>query len=809
MNQYSQINYNLDADHPLRKASWIWPNGNLYLHNLFVDFRYDFELEIVPDTAPLFITADKSYRLYINGKYVCRGPARGYQSHWPFDEIEVRNYIRRGHNYFAIEAYNPGISTFQYIHHTKAGLLCAAEWGDVKIYSNDRDWLMRRCPAHKSDTARLTKQLDFQEWFDARLDDGSWITSEAPPVGWSAECARGFLSTSTPFGQPPYENVEPRGIPMLREEVVVPKNIMCHGFGECFGDYHNCQNIAWHFIDHEYPTVEKWLPGCEIDNSVDDAMAFAISPTGKENFHAVTVDLGKNIPGSLILEVDEADGTEIIDIHYHQLLRNGFPEFIAPGAGSLISLAGRLIPAAGNCYHEFHHIYGVKQFTLVIRNSKQPLKIKCSWRTALYPFTMQGEFSCSDHELNDIYDICQHTQEICSLDAYVDTPWREQAQWWGDARVQIQNTIYMDGDMRLAERGIRSIAGQHAPHELTFGHAPTCNGGCIIPDFSLTWILTIWDCYWQTGKLDIFYEQHERIRAILNYFKSSEACVQNGLLIYDRRFWLFEDWGTLPKEHIPTFLNLWHLYTLKHYAKLLEAAGMNGEAEIIRNDITSRQDLLIEHLFDSGSGLFVAALNESGEVVGEPSVHDQVLAIMLDLVPEARENMIKKRLLPCLRDDESLTCAMPSAFWSTYLIECMIEQGYGRETLEYIRRKWSPMIPTGSTWEVFDFGDYPGWSYTHAWSAHPAVHLVHILTGIKQTAPAWKEASWTPKTYNLSKVETIIPTPQGKLHISLNQADQKNKFIIDIPSGIKVDASIPHDKRKPLNEGRHEFKVMP
>ena len=178
-------NMRLKDDHPLRSATWIWPEGYMYLYNHFAHFRKDFELSKTPKKAPLFITADKAYKLFVNGEYVCRGPARGYQSHWPFDEVDVAKFLRTGKNWLAVEAYTPGISTFQYLHQTKAGLLCAAAWGDFKLVS-DRSWLMRRSPFHAVQTARLSLQIDFQEHVDANLGSQAWITSPEPPSGWRA-----------------------------------------------------------------------------------------------------------------------------------------------------------------------------------------------------------------------------------------------------------------------------------------------------------------------------------------------------------------------------------------------------------------------------------------------------------------------------------------------------------------------------------------------------------------------------------------------------------------------------------------------
>src|SRR5690606_3717869 len=102
----------------------------------------------------------------------------------------------------------------------------------------------------------------------------------------------------------------------------------------------------------------------------------------------------------------------------------------------------------------------------------------------IYPIEPVGRFESDDALLADIHRICVRTQRVCMLDAYVDTPWREQAQWWGDARVQSQNTFHLASDPRLLRRGIRKIAEQRVPNGLTYGHAPTIAHNCILPDYS-------------------------------------------------------------------------------------------------------------------------------------------------------------------------------------------------------------------------------------------------------------------------------------------------------------------------------------
>lgn len=797
----------IDSNHPLTHSKWLWPQGNIYLQNCYAQFRHDFELQEIPNPAPLYITADQSYRLYVNGQYVCRGPARGYQSHWPFDDVDIAPYLRQGHNFIAVEAYNPGIGTFQYLHHTAAGFICAAEWKNVQINTNKATWQMRRAPGNNPQVARLSHQMSFQEDFDAKKDDLSWIESFDAPVWHEDKIFR--WSGEMPYGQPPWNTLETRGIPLLREKPIIPATLTVQGTGTMESGWQNCFNIAWQWMEKEATSVKEWHSGATLKTNAEaDGLTFEVAPAKEGEFRAVVIDLGAIEIGTFGIEVSGCVGNEIIDCLYFQYLEDGVPVDLLPVGVGLLALATRLRTAPGVSRRIFYQLQGAKFIVLVFRNLTNVLKIKTIWRTAEYPFAMRGVFETSDRLLNEIHYLCRHTQQICSCDAYIDTPWREQGQWWGDARIQGKNTFFLDGDSRLLRRGIYSIAGQETENGLTYGVAPCCHGGCILPDFSLTWILTIFDYYWQTGSLEVFHDQHERIKQILAYFKSPEASETNGLLKYDPRYWLFEDWASLAKEGCPTFLNLWHLYTLQHYEKLLRAAKQEKEAEAVANEIEQRRQLIIASFFDEKQGLFIGGKNHDGIVTDDnPSLHDQVLAILTGLKPELHRHMAEQRLLPFLRGEKT-AYAVPTSFWCSYLFDAAKHLGYNGEVLEFIRTGWGKMIPSGGTWEQFVWNKNDGQSCCHAWSSHPASHLVEILAGLRQTAPAWQRVAWQPLIADgMARAEAMIPTPQGDLSASWLRKGNNTLCSIDIPAGITVDAELPGLTRQSLAAGKHRFVI--
>ncbi|MEK6794761.1 MAG: alpha-L-rhamnosidase C-terminal domain-containing protein [Spirochaetota bacterium] len=786
----------IPLDHPLRKASWIWPQTYMYLYNHFAHFRKDFDLARLPVNAPLFITADKAYKLWVNGTYVCRGPARGYQSHWPFDEVDIASMLRQGHNWISVEAYNPGISTFQYLHQTSAGFLCAAAWDGFSFVS-DRKWQMRRSPAQTRETARYSLQIDFQEHIDFRLDDRTWITDEKPPANWRAEIfpEGGQQFLESPFGRPPYTSVEPRGIPLMRETVVAPERIAAHITVPCGENYRTWKNVSWPFVREVWE--KQWDNGAAVKGkNIGDSFEVVIEPSGEGKMRAVTLAMPKYVVGNVILDVNGASGGEIVDLNFHERMNGERPSLNLPGCGCSAAMANRLRCAAGETKHEFFHHLGFSAITIVVRDAPSALTVRLAVRGVGYPFTMRGAFECSERTLNDIHAISRHTQQICSLDAYVDTPWREQAQWWGDARVQAKNTFYLDGDARLLARGIRSIAGQSTPEGLTYGHAPTSAHNCILPDFALTWILTIWDHYWQTGDISLFVEQLPRIEKVLGYFDTPEARHVSGLLRYDRRLWLFEDWSTLYKGEIPTFLNLWYLFTMRTLAQMAALARKGAEAKRYRAIAEKHQRLVLSHLYDPSAKLFCGGLDEKLKKVKEISVHDQTLALMMDLTPEAHETMIRTRLMPFLKE-EPLDGPIPSAFWVTYTFEEMVKRGYGREVIDFIRKKWSPMLVSGTTWEGYGWSDgKAGGTVSHAWTAHPSFHLVNILAGVSQTGPAWTSVRVAPQFVDgIDNARALIPSPKGDICASWKRTGNAAEFSLSIPAGVTANVELPGVKK--------------
>ncbi|NLF29877.1 MAG: alpha-L-rhamnosidase [Planctomycetes bacterium] len=766
---------------PLSRARWIWPGKAPYAHNTHAQYRRDFDLQRVPDEAPFHITADHAYMLYVNGRYVGRGPARGYQRSWPYDTYDIAPYLRSGHNWISVRHYNGGISTFGYIFEWRAGMLCAGVWDGLELLSDER-WLSRVSPAVRADVRRVSTQLNLQEQVDGRLDDQAWIASPTPPTTWTE------ATTTLPYGSMPWHAIEPRGIPNLTGGVLAYERTCAQASGPCADGWDDTPDVAAPFRIEGPAAAWTEAPPAAAEG---DGLELRLQPAGKGRFAAVTIDLGCLSVGTLIVEADGAAGGETLDFHFTELLI----EDGAPLVPNTISMACRLILAEGRTRHEFFHIMGHRYLTVVARDAERPLRVRLALRETIYPLEVVGRFDCDDPTLNAIHRICVRTQRICALDSYVDTPWREQAQWWGDARVQAANTFHLADDTRLLARGIRSIARQEVPNGLTYGHAPTNSHACILPDFSITWVLSLWDHYWQTGRTDLFVEQWPRVQRLLGYFRG-EGRGANGLLRYDRRYWLFLDWSTLPKEQTPTLLNLWYIIMLDRLARLAALAGMTGEAVEFERQRDNHAALTDRLLWDAQAGLFRDGLDDAERPLASWSVHSQTAAILANLRPEHHAAMAAARLLPFLQGRE-LTDPLPSSFWVHYVYEAMVQAGHGREVIDHIRRNYAPMIPSGGAWEIFgwnaDRSSTLVWSNSHAWSAHPIKHLAATLGGITQTGAAWRRIRFAPVLDDpqVGRADVTVPTPHGLIRAAWSCTEGQAEVSLDLPDGVQAATVLP------------------
>ncbi len=762
----------------IKNARWIWPNSlHWNLHNCYALFRKECTLKTVPKRAKLHITADQSYQLYINGQYICRGPARGFQKTWPYDTVEVSKWLKPGKNLIAVRAHNPGFSNFQYVHQGFTGLLVAAQWGKTVITS-DASWKGRRQTGLRRDMDPTSMQLFSQEVIDLQVEDPDWMRPEYDDSHWDSRI------DSTVWNGMPWYSLQARGISMLEEKELTCGRVIGQSKGQSSPNYQTTHNLT-------HTRYEEGLAHQSLDA---DATEIAFPKSAKGQWRSRLIDLSKLHVGSVLLEIDGATGGEIVETHHYETLDAAAlaPEY-DPKSHCRMAFSHRLICRAGSNQHSFFHPFGFRYMVVTVRDNPSALTVRPSLRTAVYPIQRKGDFQVSDPLLNDIWETCAWTEQVCSLDAFVDTPYREQAQWWGDARVQAWNTFHLSGDTSLFRRGIDQIAAQATPDGVTYGHAPTMAHSCILPDFTLVWMLTLWDFYWQSGSLEPFQQHQAVIAKALEYFES-QLNPNTGLLNYDHRFWLFLDWTGLHKEGCSSVYSLWYLHALERLADMYELSGEPVAAKTCSKKANKVRKNLRKLINEDG--LMQGGYTEDGKIMPETSVHAQTLSLLTSLSPKNENKMLEQSILPYVQG-KLKTEIQPSAYWITYIYTELSERGYGEAVVADIRKRWAPMAAHGTTWENFA-PVIAHESFSHAWSAHPLFHLMQIQGGVRQSAPAWQSIQIRPDFIGDS-AKVVIPSPLGKIRTEWQRRGETIQGKLKLPKGMLGLLQLPNQPEQSIS----------
>lgn len=280
-------------------------------------------------------------------------------------------------------------------------------------------------------------------------------------------------------------------------------------------------------------------------------------------------------------------------------------------------------------------------------------------------------------------------------------------------------------------------------------------------------------------------EQYERIEKAMNFFNN--YIEKHYLLGEMPEFWVFLDWAPLYKDGFSCLFNLMYLSTLKTFTQICSILKKyDKEREYIKRaeDIERRIKKVFwdrkKYVFWDGYDIV------KNTQVRKISQHTHTLAILLDINKKYHRLWAEKILLPPMKL-QPLTHSdiiEASPFFYYYVIEALKKiGGYEVEIIDFIKRRWGLMLDSGATtcWEMWN--PEPGYiSLCHAWSAHPIIHFVELIGGIRPAGYNWGEIQQISPVYKINSVKLFIPTPSGNISVERNNG----KIDFEVANGIKI-----------------------
>jgi len=205
------------------RAEWIWCKGEPQPKNFYLYVRKDFELPSKTKSAKVLVAADSRYILFVNGKYVNRGPARCDRRWEYYDEWDIAKYLKPGKNVIAALIHHYGEWTFSYML-GRGGFLCQADIecanGKTVRLQSDKTWKVEASKAWTRRKFRMSTQLEFSEIYDARKAPNGWTSIDFDDSNWQKPVL---------IGKPPCEpwsRLVPRDIPSMHDSLIYPVKVL-------------------------------------------------------------------------------------------------------------------------------------------------------------------------------------------------------------------------------------------------------------------------------------------------------------------------------------------------------------------------------------------------------------------------------------------------------------------------------------------------------------------------------------------------------------------------------------------------------
>jgi len=788
----------VNAANMKKHACWIWMrNEKANILNIYAAMRLRFNLSVLPEKAPLWISAANVYRLWINGRYVCRGPSREWRGKLGIDGVDIVSFLQSGVNIISVQVHCYGEDTNGYPG-SCPGFFCYGNAGKVCLHTGRAPWFGQLLSCWDAGAERMhaeygrfneivnMDQYHPQVW-EKGFDNGKWIHTQ--PV------SNKFLNKS---------EFIPRSV-LFSEE----KNISCGIISAC--------------AEIEKIPVKSGRPPAEQKDSpahlclkagngivISEALRMMHRPRKKLSIQNYTnlsgkITAGAGKPVSFIYDMSRMYSGVLqftmyskcsieLKIGYgDRLLIKGKPQ--APEKNkSEVSLQRRFLETINadhgkynNSVDTFRLKSGINRWegSFVVRGFRYvqfdfeqrdyPVQIsRLGVREIAYPDVSEAAFTCSDDLLNRIWDASLRTLRQNMAETYLDNPSRERQQYGGDGRIQA-----LCGASCFREYALWKQYLRHMAEGIGKDNAMQCGGpwpwNQIIPGWTLHWIESIREYIEWTADLSVLKTMLIPVRNALEWISRFETA--GGMLAMKHRYlertpkprtvWNFTDWqlfdGELPAQPSLLVLNCLYCSALKTASDLHASAGDRTHSDFFYKKWMKTQNTVLSEI-------------RRDPVSAEKSEHAAAAASLAGLGTGYITQAARRA------SSRGWTSDVLYAFFTLAALE---KAGLAEDGLSLIKYITGPMLETGynTFFETRQAFSNPQKALCQGVAGFSAHFLPRFAGGVQVLSGLHKTVRFTPGVPGLTGASCRIPVPGGYINAGWKRSGLKVKSEITLPEG--------------------------
>lgn len=771
------------------KAAWIWLNDSIDNHAMLA--RYEFDIGEGPLSAIVRITASDRYQLYVNGTYVCRGPARCAPHHQSYDILDISRLMITGKNCLAVRVHHqPGKWSYQFPG--RAGLLVQAAisgTNDSMTIVSGEGWKVSPDPSWSNESPMISRFQDYVNdrvdmrrfvngWTGIGFDDSCWLaaTSLIRDSGWPLPPPDAVPGACIP----PWTKLVPRDIPYVTETMIQAKKLVAICNPE----------------DHTEPVdigraADQDRHG-EFQQALLKAEPIIIPPEVGERSQVLIFDLGEVINGTPRLDIRGAPGTVVDVMCAPFMLDNHFTHKIVDS-----EYLDRIILSGKRDQWEATYFKPARFLVVAVSGNREEVHLHAVGMTGFeFPFEERGHIKSPGNQWAEQYwNAAKKTIRVCTTDGYTDN-YRERRQYAQTGFYAALGNYWTFGDHSLQRRYLVQVAQEQLANGIMPAYAPLAgNDYMVIFDSNCLWVRSLRNYLLYSGDKATARQLVPAARSLMELFHS---CTDKYGMINDPPYPYWLDHARLDRRGANMTLNGHYLGALEDFAQLLEWLEEEG-GEVYRSRAGILRKSLRHLLWDENKQLFSDALI-NGHRSSHFSEHSNGLALALDLASPEQGRAIAGLLLSNRRHNYIETEAgitMVTPAMSYFLHKGLCHAGYAEASFRLFRERFDKMLREGTNktlWEEW-FLDGTGRSGrlqkksrsdAQTESAFPPALFVEFLFGIQPEAPGMSEVSVAWKPAGIRHLEGKFPTPQGPLGVRWEVNSDSGMLFLSVPGGMDV-----------------------
>lgn len=667
-----------------QNAEWIFVDSiEEEVCDIYFEYCTNFEASPM-DTTKLYLCAYSQYAVYVNGIFVNCGQYDGYEDYQVYDMLDITEYLKEGTNELYIGHYVCG-EDFSTRQKQLPGIIFTIQKEECEILSSNCSCLSRVNKHFLKNGEKISGQLGFNFEYDANSIENPY----KPSILAGKE-----------------KHLFPRPISKLLLQPLEATNLCAQGI---FLENKNASCKAER-MQTAYLSDARQKDFFTLDEGV---VHWSVSKEVFLDGVYLIFDLQRERAGLLEFTLDVPEETEVLigfgehlqDLRVRSLVggRNFCFRYIAKkGVQTFFYPYQRM----GLRYLQFH-IYSKsgKLLRAGIQEQKYPLSI----------YTMPLKDKLYQH----IYQACVNTLELCMHEHYEDCPWREQALYAMDSRVQMLCGYYAFREYAVPRASLVLMARSLRKDNLL----ELCPPGKVsvnIPSFTAVFVRQVLEYVEYSKDWSLVEEIFPVLKKIVEGF--ADRMVDNHLipLYCGQEYWNFYEWteGMAGRQRhyeevLESPLNAFVSDAFRCFAKLCETYAPDL-SETYLSLHKSMNQAIHELFFDKKANAYRTNLKDKKPL----HVLTQGLLLYVGAVPEEYQEAVAHSI-------QSGTLIPCSISMTIYVYEALLCLGkeYHAYVFQEIERIWSRMLLTGTDtfWETEEgasaFG-YAG-SLCHGWSAVP------------------------------------------------------------------------------------------